>query len=259
MSTTALRQRPQWLVLGTVALAAAIGGTLRMMSVQNSTAPSRESQSTEQRTNSSEAAALLEAPMVSVSEELRKAVAPSELVGSTSREERLSEIAAGRVDPFAPVIQQTEKVVPDQEEPIINTDVPVIEPISPSSVPVAPVSSASDLPPVPVSVPAPQIPTLPSIPVASDPVAIPAWPNALPQTNSAPQDPIQAVELSGVIQIGDRVGVIVREGRGKASHHAFEGDLLAGGQIRIKSIDLSSHEPLIILEYQGKEYPRIVG
>jgi hypothetical protein len=74
-----------------------------------------------------------------------------------------------------------------------------------------------------------------------------------------PQNPVQAIELTGVIQVGDRVGIIVRESNGQTSRHLFEGDLLAGGQVRIKSIDMSTQQPLVILEYQGKEYPRMVG
>ena len=70
---------------------------------------------------------------------------------------------------------------------------------------------------------------------------------------------MQAIELSGVVQLGDRVAVIVRESDDKTSRHLFAGDFLAGGQIKIKSIDLSSQEPLIIFEYQGKDYARIVG
>jgi hypothetical protein len=61
------------------------------------------------------------------------------------------------------------------------------------------------------------------------------------------------------VQVGDRVGIIVREGSGKTSRHIFVGDSLAGGQVKVKSIDLSAQEPVIILEYQGQEYPRVVG
>lgn len=73
-----------------------------------------------------------------------------------------------------------------------------------------------------------------------------------------PQSPVEAVELTGVVQVGDRVGVIVRESNGQTSRHVFAGDLLAGG-VRLKAIDLSAKEPLVILEYQGEEYTRMVG
>ncbi|HEY9887935.1 MAG TPA: hypothetical protein V6D02_06000, partial [Candidatus Obscuribacterales bacterium] len=127
-----------------------------------------------------------------------------------------------------------------------------------------------DLPPVPQVNFAP--PALPPIPVAASPVTIPSLPSNLPQLGNLPQpstsgapvaaplpqDPLQAIQLTGVVQVGNRVGVIVREGAGQTSRHLFEGDLLAGG-IRIKAIDLSAQEPLVILEYQGREYSRMVG
>jgi len=73
-----------------------------------------------------------------------------------------------------------------------------------------------------------------------------------------PQSPLEAVELTGVVQVGDRVGVIVREGQGQSSRHVFAGDLLAGG-VRVKSVDVSAQQPLVILEYQGQEYTRVVS
>jgi hypothetical protein len=100
--------------------------------------------------------------------------------------------------------------------------------------------------------------------MATSPVTIPALPS-IPSLSSStssgftPQNPVQALQLTGVVQVGDRVGVIVRESQGQTSRHLFVGDHLANGQIKVKAIDLSAGEPLVILEYQGKEYPRIVG
>jgi hypothetical protein len=77
--------------------------------------------------------------------------------------------------------------------------------------------------------------------------------------NPIAQDPLQSIELTGVVQVGDRVGIIVREANSRTSRHIFVGDYLAGGQIKVKSIDLSAQEPLVILEFQGQEYHRMVG
>jgi hypothetical protein len=194
--------------------------------------------------------------MIELSAELRKAATPSELLGSTASQDRLSVISTGRIDPFAPITRGIGATSSQQPSTEATTAATGTTP-SIANLPTAPVSSTPDLPPVPSIAAAP--PPLPSIPVAANPISIPSLPTGFPQTNSAPQNPVQAIELTGVVQVGDRVGIIVREGNGQTSRHLFEGDLLAGGQVRIKSIDMSSQQPLVILEYQGKEYPRMVG
>jgi hypothetical protein len=35
--------------------------------------------------------------------------------------------------------------------------------------------------------------------------------------------------------------------------------MLAGGQVRVKSIDTSSAEPVVVLTYNGQDYTRTVG
>lgn len=259
MNTTALRKRPQWFILGAVAFAAAIGGTVRILST--STPDTRQAESapavveTAPETADTSSAALFDSPMVTLSAELRKAATPSELLTSTTTEDRLAVIPTGRIDPFAPI---TRTIGATSTKPAPNNPAAVTE-VDPAvaALPTAPVANLPDLPPVPTVNSAP--PPLPSIPVATSPVTIPSLPSGFPQADPVPQNPVEAIELTGVVQVGDRVGVIVREGNGQTSRHLFEGDLLAGGQIRIKAIDLSAQEPLVILEYQGKEYPRMVG
>lgn len=256
MDIKALRNRPQWIILGTVVLAAAVGGAMRILSAP--TAPAPVSQSEVEQTPSAKAdAELFQSPMVHLSAELRKAATPSELLNSTTSEDRLSVITTGRADPFAP-ITRTIGATSTPAKPSVDTTTATAE-VDPTiaALPTAPVSSLPDLPPVPSVNFTP--PPLPSIPMATSPVAIPSLPSSVPQTAAVPQNPVQAIELTGVVQVGDRVGIIVREGNGQTSRHLFEGDLLAGGQIRVKEIDMSSQEPLVILEYQGKEYPRVVG
>ena len=259
MNITALRQRPQWIVIGTVMAAAVVGGTLRVISALDTAPPVADSApaATVETEAAAEAPELFNSPMVSLSAELRKAATPSELVPSTPTEDRLSGVTSGRLDPFAPITQSigaTSSPKPEAAAPAVSGAPPVAP-----SLPTTAISAAPDLPPVPSvnTAPPPQLP-LPAIPVAANPLSIPALPS-FPQAAPVPQSPIDAVELSGVVQVGDRIGVIVREGNGQSSRHIFEGDLLGGGQIRVKSIDLSAQEPLIILEYQGQEYTRMVG
>jgi hypothetical protein len=259
MNTTVLRDRPQWFILGAVALAAVVGGALRILLPPTPTAQQSDAETSAQvaatesgdPTVAATDSELFQSPMINLSAELRKAATPSELLNSTTTNDRLAVIPTGRLDPFAPI---TRPIAPATPAPA--TAPAAVDPTI-AALPTAPVAITPDLPPVPTVGTAP--PPLPSIPVANNPVAIPSLPSALPQLNAAPQHPVDAIKLMGVVHVGDRVGVIVREGTGKTSRHLFEGDLLAGGQIRVKAIDLSAQEPLVILEYQGQEYPRMVG
>ncbi|MGF1523802.1 MAG: hypothetical protein ACFBSF_15910 [Leptolyngbyaceae cyanobacterium] len=261
MKMTDLRRNPQWVILGFVMMAATIGGALRIF------AHPEQSLSGESSVNSGSHATRSIEPLKSsvgpISTSLEAAADPSALLIATpSAEDRLADLpGTGRPDPFMSVLQAVERPRPSQSTatPDLASAASESETTNsgtPQSIPATSVSDTVDLPPVPTTTWSPQpapLP-LPAIPVANAPVSIPSLP-----TYSAPVDPMQAIELSGVVQLGDRVAVIVRESNDTTSRHMFAGDFLAGGRIKIKSIDLSSQEPLIILEYQGKEYPRIVG
>ena len=77
--------------------------------------------------------------------------------------------------------------------------------------------------------------------------------------NPVQQSPIDQIAITGVAQIGNAVSVIVRESTGASSRHVKVGDMLAGGQVRVKSIDTSSAEPVVVLTYNGQDYTRTVG
>ncbi len=90
-------------------------------------------------------------------------------------------------------------------------------------------------------------------------------PQSIPEVAIAPtvapvvQNPVDQVAITGVAQIGDTVSVIVRESGNASSRHVKPGDLVAGGQVRIKSIDTSAAEPMVVLTYNGQDYIRTVG
>ncbi len=261
MNMTAIRQRPQWLLIGIIVSAALVGGGLRVLWPQTVPSSATTTTPTITATEAEETPQIFESPMISLSAELRKAATPSELVRSTASDDRLSVVMTGRADPFAPITQSIgANTSPNREA--TETVAPQITvsaeraPVSPN-LPTTSISQVPDLPPVPTANFTP--PPLPAIPMAANPLPIPNLPSSIPGANARPQSPIEAVELTGVVQVGDRVGVIVREGNGQSSRHVFAGDLLAGGQIRLKSVDLSSQQPLVILEYQGEEYTRVVG
>lgn len=261
MNITAIRQKPQWLILGIVLIAAVGGGVLRLVFAQSASSPeSTETAQVAIPTADEETAQLFESPMITLSAELRKAATPSELVRSTISDDRLSVVTTGRPDPFAPITQtisattSPSRQAAEAAEPQVTVSTNR-EPISPQ-LPTTSISRVPDLPPVPTPRATP--PVLPPIPLASSPLSIPALPSNIPGASAVPQSPVEAVELTGVVQVGSRVGVIVREGQGQSSRHVFAGDLLAGG-VRVKSVDVSAQQPLVILEYQGQEYTRVVS
>jgi len=259
-----LGKHPQWLILGAVVFAAVVGGSLRVLFPQGADLAGENGNAAAVKVDAdaAESAALFESPMFSLSRELQAAERPSALLLSTSGEERLSGIVAGRLDPFAPVTQTVGTPRQDPEDTstaaTANDSGTANNPVVTSQpLPIPDAANGGNLPPVPVVNWSPVPTPLPAIPIASTPIMVQDLPSF--ETAVAPRHPVDAIELSGVVQVGDRVGVIVRETSGATSRHLFVGDSLANGQIRVKSIDLSAQEPLVILEYQGEEYPRMIG
>lgn len=189
-------------------------------------------------------------PFVPASGQLR--LADPALLQSTSTEVRLDTVVAGRPDPFAPVAFPTASSKPKAQTAAIATAPTGAQP--PQNLPVVPIPATQALPPLP-SVP-PPLPALQPLPPVQ-PTAIAANPGSgIPQPT---QSLVERIEISGVAQVGNQVSVIVREPGANASRYVRAGDAIAGGQIRVKRIDLSSTEPVVILEYNGRDYPRTVG
>ena len=88
-------------------------------------------------------------------------------------------------------------------------------------------------------------PTIPSI------AALPP----LPQPSLA-----QAVEVSGVIQVGDEARAIVKEPNETTSRYVSVGQRLSNGQILVKRIEMNTgSEPVVVLEQYGIEVAKRVG
>jgi hypothetical protein len=186
-------------------------------------------------------------PFVQASPSFR--LANPALLQSTSSNERTNAVVAGRSDPFAPVVRPAavpRQPRPDQAEPAV---VPAqVSPVQ--TLPVVPVTSTQTLPPLP-SLPAPAIAS--GQPQLGQAVAV------APTPAPVMQSPIDQIAVTGVAQIGDTVSVIVRESGSASSRHVKQGDLLAGGQVRVKSINTSTAEPVVVLSYNGQDFTRTVG
>ncbi len=115
------------------------------------------------------------------------------------------------------------------------------------------------MPPVPTSVVS-TIP-LPALqPAPADPNLLPSVPvGTTPPVNPAPVSTIDSIEVSGVVQVGQRVSAIVRVPDEGTSRYVNVGDYLANGRILVKRINISADEPTVILEQDGREVVKTVG
>lgn len=185
------------------------------------------------------------------------------IVSSTDAPQRINTISAGRQDPFAsPFVSTAPRAVRAQAS-TANT----ASSNSPSATPFNPATGQSiSLIPLPAP---PALPSLPSLPPSTFPTqsAVAAAPTSTaPATIHVPQAPVlpqgslvDAIQITGVVQLGDRISAIVQVPN-EGSRYAQVGERIASGQVLVKHINMAnSQEPLVILEYNGREYSKIVG
>ena len=170
------------------------------------------------------------------------------LIQSTNGDERAKQVQAGiqatkaQRDPFKsvpPAISSTSLA----SAPRLST--PALPPVSAPAAPPRPSSpfpgnsgvSPGSLPKTPAS---PSIATLPP----------------LPSTNLA-----NAVEVTGVVQVGGISQAIVKSPNEPASRYVRTGQRLANGQVLVKRIEVyrGSANPVVILEENGIEVAKAVG
>jgi hypothetical protein len=83
----------------------------------------------------------------------------------------------------------------------------------------------------------------------------PPLPPAPPATDLA-----KAVQVTGVMELGERVSAIVKEPDEKISRTVSTGDYLSKGQVLVKRIEFNSNrEPVVILEQNGVEVIKSVS
>lgn len=251
MKKARFQYRPEVIMIALVCVAVGVGGMMRLRFASDAARSPVDAAESDAAPASDSDAIAFQSPMVSASWQLQNA-GPGLLLGSTSSEERLASVEPGRFDPFAPLVQ-----LPSAPKPKPATAELPAAPQAVAAAPqtvTAPIPTGASLPPVPQPVATQAAPpSLPAIPLATQPVTIPALPDPAAFT------PVQGIELTGVAQVGDRVSVIVREPGSSTSRYTFAGDYLASGRVLLKRIDMSTQEPLVILEYQGREYSYGVG
>ena len=119
--------------------------------------------------------------------------------------------------------------------------------------------------PIPPSIPSSTPRELPGLPkVAVTPP--PAWqdPNPSPATRPGPPPPstdiAQAIEISGVVKVGNEIFVIVKAPSEATSRYIKVGQRIANGQVLIKRVVFrAGQDPLVVLEENGVEISKTVG
>jgi len=111
-----------------------------------------------------------------------------------------------------------------------------------------------------------QLPSLPKLPIVPTP---PAWrdPNPPPSPGARPGTPpppstdiAQAIEISGVVKVGNEIFVIAKAPSEATSRYVKVGQRIANGQVLIKRVVFKPGEdPVVILEENGVEVSKIVG
>jgi hypothetical protein len=92
----------------------------------------------------------------------------------------------------------------------------------------------------------------------SEPLPAPIAPAPLPPISATSL--ADRVEISGVMQVGNKTMVIAKAEYDNSARYLQAGDALAGGQVHIKSIQVSSQgEPTIVLEQNGVEVTKSVS
>ncbi|HEY9749353.1 MAG TPA: hypothetical protein V6C63_11775 [Allocoleopsis sp.] len=177
------------------------------------------------------------------------------LVQPTNATARLPQIASGRRDPFAAVVTSP-VVVPGPSN--ASRPIPQVAPVprvaaAPTRPAPAPVQPA--LAPVVATAPLPQLqPSSPNF--TTVPLPPPA---AFPGVAPAPTRVADTIEVTGVVQVGQKVSAIIKVPAESSSRYVSEGEYLAGG-ILVKRIDLGTREePLVVLEQNGVEIVKTVG
>ncbi len=92
---------------------------------------------------------------------------------------------------------------------------------------------------------------------------------AVPRPNELPSAPISAVppshsslaeeiEVSGVVQVGGKWTIIVKEPGAPTSRYVSKGDYLANGRVFVKRI-VPGADPVVILQQNGVEVTKSIG
>jgi len=175
------------------------------------------------------------------------------LLPSTPSRARLQTVVAGRSDPFASVL--TPGQVGGMPRVAVTPTTPsLVIPALPQPGVVTPVPANFDtLRSGPWG--------LPGRPNSSRLTAplVGATPEASNRPNTQPPSALDQIAVTGVVQVGDQISVIITEPASPGGRRVTVGETLAAGQVRLQRVDLSASEPLVVLRHRGNDYYRTIG
>lgn len=193
----------------------------------------------------------LRVPSAPVVEENSKALPegtlPESLISKTDPLRRLPQVRVGRSNPFGSLTVS----------PRVVTTATVASPVA---VPQAPqvLPSLGTLATAPVNLPLPLRSSpngpLPSIPVPPTGTVRPSAPVPLAASLA------RQIRISGAMQVGDRLSIIVEVPNEHTSRPVTVGDYIGNGSVLVKRIEMrGNQEPRVIFEENGVEVVREVG
>ena len=158
------------------------------------------------------------------------------LITPTNARMRVPTIVTGRTDPFAAISTAPIRLAAVSRKPAVT---------------------------LPTPLPAPnqgQLPAFNTPPIGQMPLNTPVSPTLLPPAPLSRTAAADAIEVSGVIKIGGRWSVIVKEPESQTSRYVHAGAYLANGQVLVKRIVAGAGtEPNVILQQNGVEITRSIG
>lgn len=155
------------------------------------------------------------------------------LIQPTNSKERLAQVTSGRRDPFSTIIASPIIVAAPKPAPRI----------------------VPKLPPVPVLTNPPSLPRLAAAPL---PAVAPVAP--LPTVVTAPPTSLaEAIAVTGVVQLGTKVSLIVKVPEEISSRSVSVGDRLANGRVKVKRIEVKTADPIVVFEENGLEVFKTIG
>ena len=212
-----------------------------------------------------------------------KGILPPDLISSTDPNQRVQQVKGNRNDPFALLPTTPSIELPPGATPSGGVPPSGISPgaVSPGSVPGAAPSyrpgasgnrPSANKPSKPTTASgSPNRASSPNRSTAQGGSGSPGSGQASPTSKPAPRSPIaspvprpdpvlaKAVEVTGVVQIGNQAYAIVNAPNEPTSRYVQEGQRLAGGQVLVRRIDFNRASPVVILEQSGVEVVRAVG
>jgi len=173
------------------------------------------------------------------------------LLQPTNAKARIPSINPGRRDPFASVSMAPITLPAASRATVAQSRFPTqagsqgsLPKFKPTALPNFSANAGSTpLPPVAVSA-APRPNTLPAAPISAVP----------PVRSSLAEE----IEVSGVMQVGGKWTIIVKEPGAPTSRYVSTGDYLANGRVFVKRI-VPGADPVVILQQNGVEVTKSIG